>query len=692
MPVTDLNGQDVKTAETGYDPKPTQVQNQRKDKRKLEKDLRYRMQFEPAWRLGADKWNVVAPAGLDGTPNYVVPITRMATHTGVVSMRQSLPEVVPVPEGSDEKKLAYLLKEASAHVHRMTNMEAVLDQGLVDYAVLGNMVLQSFVEVPFKAIRIPKLDAQGEVIKGEFDTVQKRDWSRPKIGTRARSPWECSFDSGARTPDKIRRCWWSERISEGEFEELFANKPENDYINLKHVQAGAAYTFNSDGQLERIEVPHDRIVIDNFQDELEDSWRIYANGVLIWDVPLSSVHCHGKCTLSLVPNHHKYDKNGKTHALYGTGDPELLSDLDDLINATTNMFILNYKNKNTYVVGVEGAVDVDEIDFTSGATIAGKVSVQSLGQADLPEWEAFKNVCEEWSIQMVKKNYKRLEGEVAKTAYEAAQKKSDENKGMEYQIKRMESGGFLEYVKKHVSDVMEHLPVEEWADVVDMKEADLKELLDSGDLTNEDVILSKDGKTPVKIRHIERIRTRGKVYKEKLKDGKRSLGGLTERKELRGQDGSLPASSEYLHTRAWRLFKKIPDVYLTGKTILGQDDMVELGKMEQLAQSLLSIANLQALEKQSQISLGIDWDKFIEHTFERLDMRKEDYTATEADQKIKTIQENIKQARALAPSLLNPKANVLSQPPQGVPAPVPGGAPQPGASPAPQAAPPGNPL
>lgn len=664
-----------------YNPTDEQLANQRKDRVDLDRDLRYRQQFEVTWLKNAQKWNLVAPPGLEGVPNYVIPISRLATNTGIVSMRQRLPDIVPVPEGADEKKLSYILKEASAHVHRMCNMEGVMDQAMVDYAVLGNMILESYVQIPYRAKRVPIMDVQGNDT-GKYETIYKRDWSKSKLGSRARSIWECTFDSGARTPDKIRRCSFQDRMIKPEFDELYLNSPDNEYyINLDLVEPGVVWTFTESGTLERTEATHDKIVIDNFQNELTDSWRKYANGILIYDRPLSESHEHGKITLSLIPNHHKYDSNMKTHALYGAGDPELLAELDDLINATTNMFILNYRNKNTYVVGIEGALDVDEVDFTSGHPVKGKVTVQSLGAADLPEWKAFKDDLEEWAIQMVKKNYKRLEGEVAKTAYEASQKKDAENLGMEYQIKKMEAGGLLEYAKKHVSDMFEHLTVEEWQDAAQDDLATIQELMKSGQVAKDDVVLGSDGKTPLKVRYMERIRTRGRVYKEKLKSGKRSLGGLEEDPNLRGQDGWLPASKEYITTREWRLFKKIPDIYLIGSTMLGEDDVAQLAKIDQLLGHVQSIVTLSAMPNPAGPpidglkNLNIDKDKLMDWLFDAVDKRKDELSVSTGNPKLAKAKAGIKAAKDQLSSFLNPHVPLQTAVQGGTPQPGPGAAP-----------------
>lgn len=433
-----------------------------------------------------------------------------------------------------------------------------------------------------------------------------------------------------------------------EFKEKYVDRPDNEFINLECVEAGFVWTFNDKGDLERTSVDHDRVVIDNVQNELTDSWRKYANGVLIWDVPLSEVHEHGKCTITLVPNHHKYDKNGKTHALYGTGDPELLADLDDLVNAATNMYIKNYQNKNTYVTSIEGSpINIADVDIHSGDPIAGRVTVQSLGQSDLPEWQAFKTNLEQWAVQVVKKNYMRLEGEVAKTAYEAMQKKQAENIGMEYQIKKMGASGLLQYAEKHVSDIMEHYTVEEWADATDKTVEEVNDLIKQGMLGQEDVVFSKDGLTPVKIRHMERFRTRGKVYEEGFEKGKRSLSKLKELPSMTGQDGWLPASKEYLETRSWKLYKKTPDVYLVTKRILGQDNLVELSKMEQFMGNMLAALNVLATAKQVGVDTGLDFELWRDKQMDVIGLKREELLKGEQNKELAEVDETIKAVESL---------------------------------------------
>jgi len=627
-----------------YNPSQETLDVMRKDRKKIDRMYDYRRNFEEQWEANIQKWNQVAPPAAENTPNYVVPVARMATNAGIIKMRQALPSIRIVPEGKEEKRMSILLGDASSHIHRMTNIESVMDHAMVDFSVIGNTVLESFVKVPYTTRRIPVIDKSSKKT-GRYKTVYKRDWSRPKIGTRFRSIWECAFDEGARSVAEIRKCTFQDRLTLEEFKEQYVNRPNNEYRDTQYVEAGKIYTFVENNELEREDANHKKVVIDHVQDELEDSYRIYANGVLIWDVALSEVHEHGKCTLSLIANHHRYDRNFRTHALYGTGDPELIEDLDDLINAATNMYIRNMQLKNTYLIGVEGALDVDDIDYVSGQPFRGKINVQSLGQADLPEWNAFKDICEEWAIQIVQKNYKRLEGETAKTAYESRQKKLQEDQGIEYQAKKMESSGLYEYYKKHVSDIMEHLPIEEWEEITDEDKETIKEMI-GVELAESDVVFDESGK-PVKVRYIERIQTRGVVWKEKIVNGKRSLEDLQE--DAVGQDGWLPAAKEYLHTRGWKLFKRVPDIYLVGKTMLGQDDVIELAKIEQFLGIVSNVANLVG----SGIDIGIDPNKLIEKAAEAIDIDMQELKTGTDDEDMKQQEDMLAQAKALLPQFRN---------------------------------------
>lgn len=592
----------------------------------------YRKEFEHEWLEAADRWNMLVHPTEDDNANFYVGIARMVTDTGITAMRQQLPDIGIIPGGIDDKKKVYFLKEANAHVDRMTNMEAVMDQFMVDYAVLGNGVLESYVKTPYTTSRKPIIDKNGKPT-GKYREIIRRDWSRPRIGTRARSPWECAFDESARTGGEIRRCTWQEKISFNEFLEQYDRRPEGEYKNLKYVEPGIKYVVNEE-TLEREDTDGDKVAIDHYQDEVQDIYRIYANGVPIFDVPLSSLHAHGKITLSLVPNHHQYDKNRRTHALYGMGDPQLVADLEDLIQAATNMFIDNYRRKNTYVVGIEnGGLDVSEYEFSGGEIVNGRVSVQSLGAADLPEWQVYKSEIEELAIQLGKKNYKRPEGESARTAFEIQQKLAAETRGMKYQIKKMESGGLLEHAKKRLSDIMEHMTVEEYEEITEEEVSRIKDMMGQ-ELAPEDVILDPKTRKPIKVKVVEKFRTRGKVFEEEFKKGKRHVDGLREVVELNGQDGVVTAAKEYLWTREFTLHGGIPDVYLIGKTMLGEDNISEMAKGDRVIQNLSNIASIAPALKE----LGVDPAKFVEKTIEDVEWTREEIMEDDGDPRQKELE------------------------------------------------------
>lgn len=638
------------------------------DRQHIDDMYSYRAQFEDKWNEAAKKWNMLAESQPDSDmSNFVIPLSRMATHTGIVSMRQSLPEFGYIPGGMDDRKRVYLLREVNSHIDRMCNMEQVMDQFAVDFAVLGNGVLEDFVKVPYRTYRKEKLTQDGKRT-GKYTSVFRRDWSKPKLGTRARSPWECAFDSNARNVSDIRACTFRDKISFDKFVEQYKIRPSSgdmfDYKNVDSVSPGLVYLFNSDGDIKTEQRSDEMVVIDNYQNEILDVWRVYANGILIWDVSLSSIHRHGKITLSLVPNHHKYDKGMRTHALYGAGDPELLEDLDDLVNSATNLYIDNMKKAQTNIVSIEGAgsLDVEEFDFTTGQVVPGKVNVQSLGSSHQMEWLNFKSTVEEWAIQIVKKNFKRLEGETAKTATEIMMKKQSENHGLVYQVKKMESSGIIEHAKKRTFDIMEHLTVDEWEDITE-EDIDRIEGMVGEEIANEDIIYDKDTRKPIKVRFTEKFRTRGRVFDEIFLNGKRHIDGLRETKELRGQDGVVTASKEYLWTREYILHGQIPDVYIVGQSILGEDKVIELAKYDRVIQNLITF-----LQLNPEMLKEIDLRKLFEKNLDIIDISKEEvYNDTgNIDENDRQAMEKVKQIKALLTDQLqnvNTPQQVIPPPP-----------------------------
>lgn len=640
-----------------WNPSRKQLENMQSDRDHIERMYNYRLNFEPQWRRNMMKWNLLVENMQEdsGISNFVIPTARTATYTGVVAMRQSLPELGIIPGGMDDKKKVRIIKDADKHVDRMTNMEAVMDQMIIDYAVIGTGVLEDFVQTPYKTERKMILDKNGK--KKGFEEIIRRDWSRPKIGTRARSPWECAFDPGARNDREIRACTFRDRLSFGEFVEKYIRRPKFDesfFENLDMVHPGVVYIFNKDNDLKREEREDKKVIIDHYQNEVGDIYRVYANGVLILDIPLSALHAHGKITLSLIRNHPMYDKNLKTHALYGAGDPQLLEDLDDLINAMTNQFITNYARKNTYVVGVAngGALDLDDIDYETGdvVTVPGSVNVQSLGAADLNEWVAFKTTVEEWAIQVTKKNWKIVEADAAKTAFEMRQKIRAANMGMVYQIKTMESSGLLEHKRKRVSDIMEHMTQEEVEEITEEEINLIREQLGQ-DIAQEDLVVDPVTRKPIAIKHREMFRTNGIVYDEKIIKGKRTVDSLRIVKE--GEDGMVTAHKEYLQTREWVYKRDIPDIYLIGKTMLGEDQLIEEAKLDGFLNkvSIVAQADQSIIEK-------INFSNIIEMSAENANLNPDEVLNGSMDEK---QQERDKRIEAIKQAILTPSQNVPQQ-------------------------------
>lgn len=595
--------------------------------------------------------------------SFFVPVTRMVTHTGIVATRQALPKIALRPEDPEDYGKVDIIADANDHVDLQCSMEEVMDQVLIDLSVIGNAVIEDFVEYRYRSKRSKKLDKNGKWT-GKWTTTYYRDMSKPKIGSRARSPWECAFGFQNRTNSEISRCTFQDVLSLEEFQEIYHHGNADVYINTEHVKGGIVWLFK-DNEWKHEDKRNNMVVVQHYQDEPTDVYRIYANGILIQDESLTDFHAHGKITLSLLTKHHKYDSSLKHHGIYGIGDPELMAELDDMVQAITNQFIKNYELKNTYVVGLENAsTGLEDIDILSGDVIPGRINIQSLGVSDLPEFLEFKNHLEEWIIQLTKKNYKRLEGEVAKTAYEARQKKAAENMGMIYEIKRLENVGLKAHYQKRISDIMEYMTEEE---LIDISEEQAEVIMSyTKKLEKHQYVLNKNGK-PIQIKYRERFRTPGRVYEVEI-DGKPHVDGIRQNFELDGNDGVLTAHPEYLWTREWIMHKRVPDFYVVGATILGQDNMEEYAK-------LIETKNLAAEAMQYDPSIKVDWQNIIEKGAELNDMRREqiikDASETEAVAKDREIVQSIsdvlqqKQATPVDQASLGGNLGAM---PQGAPA------------------------
>lgn len=600
-----------KDTPASWQPTKAQKENFSNDRYLIDQMYEYRSYEEVGWTKAAKKWNMIASV----SDSFYIPVTRNATYTGLVAMRQSLPKIGLITEDPGDRKKADFIKDLNDHVDRTCGMEEVMDQLMVDYAVLGNGVLEDYVEYAYKKKRSKKLDKNGKWTGG-WTEYYERDLTRPKIGTRARSPWECAFEPGSRTVSEIRACTFRDVLTEEEFKEIYAHGKTDIYINTEHVKPGKVFMFSDDDDkaVER-DIDSKKIVVQHFQDERTDSYRIYANGILIQDESLSDFHAHGKITLSLITNHHMYDDDLKSHRLYGKGDPELLCEIDDLINAVTNQFIRNYERKNTTIIGVEGIGAIEDIDLTGDEIINGRITAAALGQADLAEFDAMMSRFEEIAIQTVKKNYKRLEGEAAKTAYEAAQKQKSENIGMTYQIKRIENVGLKAHYQKRISDMFEYLTEEE---VVDVTETTVEAIKSMGwkDLPKEDFVMV-DGK-PVQMKYRTKFRTSGKVFEEKLINGKRHIDGLRQMFEFDGTNGVLTAHAEYLWTREWIYRRDVPEVYIESGSTLGQDNLIEMANLERLFGLYQAITQMDPEFKPS-------WQEFAKSATDLLDKRREQF-------------------------------------------------------------------
>lgn len=621
-----------------WQPTEEELTNLANDMRDIDEWYKYRSYEEDGWVRAQQKWNQI-----NKVENSIhIPLSRMITQTGIIMMSQNPFKIGIIPENPDDNAIVDIIKDLNDHYDRLNGMPEVYAQVLTDYAVLGNGVIEDYVQFPYVNHR--------KKVNGKWEDHYVRDFSRAKIASRARSPWECAFKPGSRTVTDVRACTFTDIIDINEFKEIYNNGKTDMYINVEYVEGGIAWIFDPHArEFKHIEQNNKLVAIQHYQDELTDVYRIYANGILIMDESLRSFHKHGKITLSLLTNHHTYDDDLRRHRLYGKGDPFLLEDLDDLLNAVMNQFVRNYEKKNTNIISITGAPSIEEINLSGDEVIPGDVKVQSLGQASLNEFNAFKDIIEQFAIQHARKNYKRLEGEVAKTAYEAKQKQRSENMGIAYQVRNIENVGLRAHFQKRISDMMEFSTQEEIIEISDMSIQDA-EVFKS---LYKDSIRSMDEKgTPLTFAFRESFKTKGRSYEM----------GVSERNKLKmlseTEDGMLTAYPEFIQTREFKIFGRIPEVYVVSGSSLFEDNEI---KSEGLSKAFSVSQAVEAMKLQFPDSTK-KWEMYEEKILRYADINPEEIL----EQKDETIAKQEKIVQDMGDVLAdNPTTQAISSLGQG---------------------------
>lgn len=538
--------------------------------------------------------------------NVLIPLVRMVADSCITSMSAGQPSFNVRPRAIEDYPKVDILKPAIDQALEDTNFQQVQNQFLTDGCVMGTSGLEVATEWP------QRKDENGNAV---------RDFSRPRIVIRPRSGMEMSFDPSLPGHHKKGAYHWQDRISKDAFDEEYkiVRLPDGSlkYKNTDCVKAGIKMNLNAMGMVtERATGMYDYqgIVLDHVQDPLQNYYRIYANNVPIYDIPLymrrrrDGSHTNGDNALgdtriAVWTNNDQFDDNDATHALYGGGEYWLMSGLNRMYQDFSNMMVDNYALANTFALhykpgqGAIGGMDLDSTDFYSGMFINGELISTPFGEVQLKDFENVKNIIDEWCIFVTGVNFKSIVGEQGATAFEVATKIRAANKRYEYKLKKLEDTVYKKLGKLVVAAIFTTYTVDDFETVTGQDREEIARKFADGDLAEDDLMWGEetlpDGKKQKAItglRHKTTIKIPGRLYREKLgKDGKRKLDGtlestLSEDITKRGQvDSFIPAAGEYLLTKDYTERGQMPDVVVdTGTMIAGRQEL-ELSDLNQLA-------------------------------------------------------------------------------------------------------------
>jgi len=562
-----------------WSPTVADAMAKRQDEELINDALSYRSRFEGQWSRHAKLWNLVQdplPAHLDGkVSNVLLPIVRMIAQTEIIKLCKGLPGYVYKPRQNSDLPKAELWTAASEHIDIQTNMAAQHEEAITNFVVLGNAGLEDRVSLPIKMRRVK--------VNGEWDYRPSRDFSRPKIETIARSPWEFGFLSGTRNPNHMTPVFWRDFYSYNLFVQEFANvydlegKPK--YINCNSVKPGTVCDFTSDGKTTYRDEPGNQgVLVITVQDPVRDIFHKYANGVLIFDIPLHEYCRIQETTLSILRNNHVYDTNYQTTAAYGVGEAHLLEGLNALYQAIGNLNIDNYKLANTNLISTRGgaaAFDMD-VDYLNAVVIDQEAIVSPMGTVRLGDYQQFKQMIDEWCIWTTKVNFQQLIGDSSKTAFELQQRIEAQDEGLEFKIKKLENDGLKKHGRIRLCFILSDMTVEEYQELDEAESTQVADLIKKGVAPTEDYEFENGLPTKRKVR--QKIRLKNRKVEEELKDSKRTINGLS---ILPGEgDGEVTVVPEYFWPVEYNESGAVPDVEVVGKTMHNNEKSLKFQKIQ----------------------------------------------------------------------------------------------------------------
>ena len=649
----------------------------------------YRSKFTPDWEKAAKGWNLLAePIDDPNVSNVLFPFARMICTASLTAMSKGRPGFGISPGStSDYRKVDMLWKPAIDAVMNDSNFDNQQDYFLTDWEVMGNGVYEVFSQTPQRTERIPKTDPNDD--EPEYDEIVRPDYRRPKLGVRYRSPYECGMNPFARTPEEAPSIFFHDAMSWEQFVQNYARVKLPDgkykYNHTEFVSPGRIVAIGNDGTLEYRESDHKGVIVVCYQNEIQDVYRLYANGVLIFDKPLkkdrkkkkAGHNVLGRTSLCFGANWHQYDSNLRTHALYGMGHPALIDALNVLYQAFGNMTVDNMRLANTVPVsfksfsGVPGTNEEINIkEMYSGYVFknGGEILATPLGQVSLSNYSWYREFLEDSAMYLGRSNFKQLAGETSSTAYELFQKVQANEEGFVFRLNNLEDGCFTKMGELLLGGVMSDLTVEDYENLTEEDVEEIVGKIAAGETSPDDYenLLSTDyTKEPPRKKIRFMIPTPGAVYKEKPnKDGKYDLESLEEVEKYRGkQTGSIPAREKYVESIEYAERGGIPKIRAEAKHMLGDNQNVKMAKIKLLA----DYARVRVMEGMQMPELASEFDmqKLDLEMVHALDLKEDDVMrktdpVAEMNDEVDGILEQISSFLSSRPDLTLPKNGIPS--------------------------------
>lgn len=657
---------------------PQEEKDRADDWEDIENQRTYQAAQKDKWNYAGAVYNILQSGNTDDRiANIALGYSRMMIDTGIAQMTEGEPEFDFDPIGPSDSKKTILWRDMVKMIMSNSNYRSHQQIFFTDMFVFGTGVFEVYTQLPFRTIRT-------ETDNG-FNEEVVRDFSKPRIGVRAISPFRCTRNPNITDPNDVPSCSKVEILSWDQFVQMYGRaktmKGDAKYKNIKLVGKGS----------------HVEVV--SYYNEIRDVYRIYATpfgtesdgyadtppneiGIPIFDKPLKiketldkkgnvvrseGLNLQGKCPLVFATYNDKLDVNFESHSVYGMGLPEHMEGIDTLVQTFFNMNIDNWRMSNTVLLSYEGdgrsVPDFDATEYYGSELFEGALTPVPLGQSSTNDFSAIMEILNNFSIPMTGINFSQIVGDTSKTAFEFSQRIRANNRRAEHKLKTLEDGPFKRLGLLLLSGGLSELTVEEYQELTEQQTKIARQRVTDREETPEDFIGLSGDNAKRKVRDFIPVQGMKESFEEsktRVFDINSTSNTLIEDKDEPERINKIPASRVYLYPASYIERGMLPDVIVDGKRML--NDM-----KAQDAQTFTSVQNMafQLAQFDPKFAQSLSAEKMFGEVLEFAQMNPDDVMKDVGEgENAKTNQLLSELKQAISP---DPNA----QPTQGLPAPAP---------------------